>query len=294
MQGTKAIKNRIRSAKNMEQVTKAMEMVASARFRRCQERAELARPYAAKMREVIASLAGGSSGFRHPMLERREVKKTGYLVITSDRGLAGGYNANLLRMVEDQIRSRHQSPDEYVILVIGRKGADYLEKRGYPVVKKVIGLSDFPTFADIKDIASTAVSLFAKETYDELYLYYNHFVNPVTQQPRGELLLPLANLMDDLKSEGQEGVKRYVYEYEPSPEEVLSALLPKYAESLIFAALLDAKASEQAARMTAMGNASDNAGEMIKMLTLQYNRARQAAITQEVAEIVGGANALQG
>mgnify|MGYP003816998023 CR=1 FL=1 len=278
----------------MQQVTKAMEMVASARFRRSQERAASSQPYAAKMREVIASVAAGSSGFRHPMLVRREVKKTGYLVITSDRGLAGGYNANLIRMVEDQIRARHQSADEYVILAIGRKGADYFRKRGYPVIKYVTGLSDFPTYADIKDISSTAVSLFADGAYDELYLYYNHFINPVTQRPQGVLLLPLANLLDELKSEEQENANRYVYEYEPSPEEVLSALLPKYAESLVYAALLDAKASEQAARMTAMGNATDNAGEMIKTLTLHYNRARQAAITQEVSEIVGGANALQG
>jgi len=278
----------------MQQVTKAMEMVASARFRRSQERAAAAQPYAAKMREVIAGVAAGASGFRHPMLVRREVKKTGYLVITSDRGLAGGYNANLIRMVEEQIRSRHKSADEYVILAIGRKGADYFNKRGYPVIKQVTGLSDFPTYADIKDISSTAVAMYAQEAYDELYLFHNHFINPVTQRPQGQLLLPLANLLDELKGEGQENVKRYVYEYEPSPEEVLSALLPKYAESLIFAALLDAKASEQAARMTAMGNATDNAGEMIKTLTLRYNRARQAAITQEVSEIVGGANALQG
>lgn len=294
MQGTKAIKNRIRSAKNMQQVTKAMEMVASARLRRCQERAQSSRPYAEKMREVIASVAAGSSGFRHPMLSRREVKKTGYLVITSDRGLAGGYNANLLRLVEGKIRERHQSPEEYVIFVIGRKGADFFRKRSYPVIKQIVGLSDFPTYADIKDISSAAMSLFAEEAFDELYLYYNHFVNPVQQQPREELLLPLVNLLEELGNDQQGSAKRYVYEYEPSPEEVLSALLPKYAESLIYAALLDAKASEQAARMTAMGNATDNAGEMIKQLNLYYNRARQAAITQEVSEVVGGANALQG
>lgn len=293
MQNTKEIKRRIRSIQNTQQITKAMELVASARLRRSQERAEQARPYAEKMREVIASIAAGSTNVRHPMLTSREVKKTGYLVITSDRGLAGGYNNNLLRMVANDIRERHSSPDEYVIFVIGRKGRDYFRKRGYPVIEEVTDLSDFPTWADIKTIAQKAVSLYEEEAYDALYLYYNHFVSVISQQPRGELLLPLTNLLDELQEE-EEGAeqKRYNYKYEPSAEEVLSALLPQYAESLIFAAQLDAKASEMAARMTAMGNAADNAGEIIEKLNLAYNRARQAAITQEISEIVGGANAL--
>ncbi|GAB7387898.1 F0F1 ATP synthase subunit gamma [Bacillaceae bacterium] len=285
MQGTREIKRRIKSVQNTKQITKAMEMVSAAKLRRAQERAQKARPYAEKMREVIASIAAGTSGFRHPMLEAREVKKTGYIVITSDRGLAGGYNANILRTVVRTIAERHKSKDEYAIIVLGRKGRDFLKKRGYPVVDEITGLSDYPTFADIKAIASRAVGMFADGTFDELYLYYNEFINSITQRPKEVKLLPLA----DVAANG----KKMNYEYEPSAEEVLSVLLPKYAETLIYSALLDAKASEHGARMTAMGNATNNATEMIEKLTLSYNRARQASITQEISEIVAGANALQ-
>lgn len=290
MQGTREIKRRIKSVQNTKQITKAMEMVAAAKLRRAQERAEAARPYAEKMKEVITSIASGTTGVKHPMLQTREVKKTGYVVITSDRGLAGGYNGNILRKLTSTIRQRHKSSDEYAIIVLGRKGRDFLKKRGYPVVEEVIGLSDYPAFSDIKNIASTAVGMFAEGVFDELYLVYNQFVSAIQQTPTELRLLPL---QEEATGDENAAPNKANYDYEPSAEEVLADLLPKYAETLIFSGLLDAKASEHGARMTAMGSATDNASEMIDKLTLTFNRARQASITQEISEIVGGANAQQ-
>jgi F-type H+-transporting ATPase subunit gamma len=282
--GMRDIKREIKSKQNMKQITKAMEMVAASRLRRAQEAAEAARPYADKMKEVVASIAAGTKGVKHPMLQSRPIKKTGYLIITSDRGLAGGYNANIIRKLTQTIREKHKSADEYSIFVIGRKGRDYFRRRNMPIVEEVTGLPDSPTFADIKSIASAAVNNFELGAYDELYLYYNQFVNAITQIPTEKRLLPLEDM-------GGSGGAAANYEYEPSAEAVLEALLPKYAETLIYSALLDGKASEFGARMTAMGSATKNATKMINQLTLTYNRARQAAITQEISEIVAGANA---
>ncbi|SFF15379.1 F-type H+-transporting ATPase subunit gamma [Paenibacillus algorifonticola] len=282
--GMRDIKREIKSKQNTKQITKAMEMVAASRLRRAQEAAQASRPYSEKLKEVVASIAAGTKDVKHPMLETRPIKKTGYLVITSDRGLAGGYNANVLRKVTDAIRSKHKSNDDFVLFVIGKKGRDYFRRRNMPIVEEVTGLPDAPTFADIKIVASTAVQKFADGTFDELYVYYNKFVNAITQIPTEMRLLPLESVDGSAASTA-------AYEYEPSPEGVLEALLPKYAETLIYSALLDGKASEFGARMTAMGSATKNATKMISNLTLTYNRARQAAITQEISEIVAGANA---
>ena len=266
-----------------------MEMVAAAKLRRARKKAESARPYTEKMREVIASVAVVTDEVQHPMLVSRPVKKTGYLVITSDRGLAGGFDGNVFAHFGPNCGKRHRSKDEYVVFVIGRKGSDFLKRRDIPVIGEVTGLPDSPEFSDIKSIASQAVGMFAEEEYDELFLVYNEFINPVTQRPVEKRLLPLA----DLGEEESKSDLKALYEYEPSAEEVLTVLLPRYAETLIYSALLESKASEFGARMAAMGNATDNASEMIGAYTLQYNRARQAAITQELAEIVGGASALE-
>ncbi|MFX3634102.1 MAG: ATP synthase F1 subunit gamma [Candidatus Pristimantibacillus sp.] len=281
--GMRDIKREIKSKQSTKQITKAMEMVAASKLRRAQEAAQAARPYAEKLKEVVASIAAGTKDVKHPMLETRPVKKTGYLVITSDRGLAGGYNSNILRKVTQTIRENHKSNDEFVLFVVGRKGRDYFNRRNMPIVEEVIGVPDAPTFADIKSVAYTAVKNFAEGAYDELYLYYNEFVNALTQIPTATRLLPLEAVGGDASVA--------TYEYEPSPEGVLEMLLPKYAETLIYSAVLDGKASEFGARMTAMGSATKNANKMINQLTLTYNRARQAAITQEISEIVAGANA---
>ncbi|MFC6334941.1 ATP synthase F1 subunit gamma [Paenibacillus septentrionalis] len=282
--GMREIKREIKSKQNTRQITKAMELVAASKLRKAQEAAVAARPYADKLLEVVSNIASGTNGVTHPMLESRPIKKTAYLVVTSDRGLAGGYNANLLRKLTLTIKERHQSADEYAIFVIGRKGRDYFRRRNMPIIEEIIGLADAPTFGDIKAIAASAVNQFSEGVYDELYIYYNQFVNALTQIPTETRLLPLDNLSGE-----QQAVSSY--EYEPSAEGVLEVLLPKYAETLIYSAVLDGKASEQGARMTAMGSATKNATKMINSLTLTYNRARQAAITQEITEIVAGANA---
>jgi F-type H+-transporting ATPase subunit gamma len=281
------IKRQIKSKQNMKQITRAMEMVSAAKLKRAQNAAVAARPYADKLREVVFSIASGSGSVKHPMLQKREVKRTAYLVITSDRGLAGGLNSNLLRKLMAELRQKHSSPDQYAVFVIGRKGRDFLARRNIPIAQEMLGVSDSPTFADVKPIASAAVKGFEDGMYDELILVYNVFRNAISQVPTLKRLLPL-----DASEFGQEqqGPKAD-YEYEPSAEEVLQVLLPKYAETLIYSALLDNKASEHGSRMTAMGNATKNATKMIQQLTLTFNRARQAAITQEIAEIVGGANA---
>lgn len=284
--GMRDIKRQIKSVKNTRQITKAMEMVAASKLRRAQEKAEAARPYSEKLKEVVTSIASGTEGIQHPMLTVRPVKKTGYLIITSDRGLAGGYNANILRAVTMRIAERHKSKDEYALFVIGRKGRDFLRRREYPIIETVTELSDTPKFGDIKSIANSAVQKFIDGEFDELYVCYNHFVNAITQVPTVDRLLPMEAV--DKKERHEASAN---YEYEPSPMGVLEVLLPKYAETLIYSAILDGKASELGAKMTAMGNATKNASKMIGDLTLTYNRARQAAITQEITEIVAGANA---
>jgi F-type H+-transporting ATPase subunit gamma len=278
------IKSRINSTKKTSQITKAMEMVSASKWHRAEQNAKSFVPYMEKIQEVVANIALGSSGVTHPMLESRPVKKTGYLVITSDRGLAGAYNSNVLRTVYQTIQQRHKSTDEYAVIAIGRIGRDFFKKRGISVVLDITGLADQPSFADIKEIASKTVNLFADGTFDELYMFYNHYVSAIQQDVTEKKLLPLTDIAANQTMT--------TYEFEPSAEEILEVLLPQYAESLIYGALLDAKASEHAARMTAMKNATDNAHELIRTLTLSYNRARQAAITQEITEIVAGASAI--
>lgn len=281
--GMREIKRSIKSKQNTKQITKAMEMVASAKLKRAQDAAVASRPYTEKIKEVVASIASGGGTIKHPMLQSREIKRTAYLVVTSDRGLAGGYNANVLRKVWTTIQEKHKSSAEYDVFVIGRKGRDYFKRRGVELAGEVTGLSDTPKFADIKSVAAAAVKGFESGKYDELNLVYNQFYNAITQVPVVKQLLPL--------DQSQFTGAKASYEYEPSPEKVLDVLLPKYAETVIYSAVLEGKASEFGARMTAMGNATKNATKMIAGLTLTYNRARQAAITQEIAEIVGGANA---
>lgn len=288
----KDIKTSINSKKKTKQITKAMEMVSAAKLNRAQSKAQSFFPYTEKIREVVASIASGSD-VSHPMLETRdEIKKTAYVVITSDRGLCGAYNSGLLRQTLNLINERHESEDEYGIVVIGRIGRDFFKKRGMPIYQEIIGLSDQVEYSDIKNIASTTVQMFTDEIFDEVYLHYNHFVSAISQKVTETKLLPLNEFDGEETNEGQAG-GRLDYLYEPNPDVILEQLLPHYAESLIFGSLLDAKASEFGARMTAMRSATDNAEDMIDDLTLSYNRARQAAITQEINEIVGGAAALE-
>lgn len=285
MASLRDIKTRINSTKKTSQITKAMEMVSASKLNRAENSAKAFVPYMEKIQEVVANIALGSTDASHPMLESRPVKKTGYVVITSDRGLAGAFNSNVLRAVYQTIQERHRSTDEYAVIAIGKVGRDFFKKRGMPVVDEIVGLGDDINFADIKSIASNTVGLFADGKLDEIYLFYNHFVSAIQQEVTEKKLLPLSDIAANQKMT--------TYEFEPNQEDILEVLLPQYAESLIYGALLDSKASEHAARMTAMKNATDNAKELINTLTLSYNRARQAAITQEITEIVGGASALE-
>ncbi|MCT8140105.1 F0F1 ATP synthase subunit gamma [Anaerobacillus sp. CMMVII] len=285
MASLRDIKNRITSTKKTKQITKAMQMVSAAKLNKAQLKAQNFQPYTQKIRDVVVSIAGGNTEKTHPMLQSRPVKKTGYIVITSDRGLAGAYNSSILRTVLNTIKERHKSADEYGLIVMGRIGRDFFKKRQMPIIQEIVGLSDNPTYADIKNIASTTVQMFTDEIFDELFVFYNHFVSPIKQDVTETKLLPLTELTSDAAT--------LEYIYEPNEDVILEQLLPHYAESLIFGALLDAKASEFGARMTAMSSATDNAGALIDDLTLKFNRARQAAITQEITEIVGGAAALE-
>ncbi|MEH7547147.1 ATP synthase F1 subunit gamma [Neobacillus vireti] len=285
MASLRDIKQRITSTKKTSQITKAMEMTSAAKWNRGVMNAKAFVPYMEKMQEVTASIAIGSKGVNHPMLKARPVKKTGYIVITSDRGLAGAFNSNVIRRVNQTIQSRHKSNDEFAIITIGRVARDFFTKRGMNVALEIVGVSDQPNFSDIKDLTSSTVGMFEDGTFDELYVYYNHYISAISQEVTEKKLLPLSDLTTSSKLTS--------YEFEPSAEEILEVLLPQYAESLIYGALLDSKASEHAARMTAMRNATDNAKELINSYTLSYNRARQAAITQEITEIVGGAAALE-
>lgn len=285
MASLRDIKSRITSTKKTSQITKAMQMVSASKMNRAEANAKAYVPYMNKIQEVVASIASGSADAAHPMLVSRPVKKTGYLVITSDRGLAGAYNSSVLRHVLKTIQARHKSADEYIIIAIGRVGRDFFINRKMNVELDVVGVPDQPNFADISSLTKSAVDMFQNGLCDELFMYYNHYVSAILQEVTEKKILPLA----DVKAAGN----LTSYEFEPNAEEILEVLLPQYAESLIFGALLDGKASEHSARMTAMKNATDNAAELIDSLSLQYNRARQAAITQEITEIVGGAAALE-
>jgi F-type H+-transporting ATPase subunit gamma len=285
MASLRDIKNSINSTKKMSQITKAMEMTSAAKWNRGVMNAKAFVPYMEKIQEVTVAVAMGSQGINHPMLQSRPVKKTGYIVMTSDRGLAGAFNSNVIRRVFQTIQNRHKSKDEYSIIAIGRVARDFFVKRGINVDLEIVGVSDQPNFESVKDITSSTVGMFSDGTFDELYLFYTHYKSAITQEVVEKKLLPLTDISTTSKLTS--------YEFEPSAEEILDVLLPQYAESLIYGALLDSKASEHAARMTAMRNATDNAKEMIKNYSLIYNRARQAAITQEITEIVGGASALE-
>ncbi|MDL4839144.1 ATP synthase F1 subunit gamma [Aquibacillus rhizosphaerae] len=285
MASLRDIKTRINSTQKTKQITKAMQMVSASKMNKAEQNAKAFVPYSEKIQEVVASIAGSDQDTEHPMLQEREVKKTAYFVITSDRGLAGAFNSSILRSVYRTIQERHKSKDEYTVIAVGRVGRDFFRKRDIPLTNEIIGLSDQPNFTDIKDLTSETVQLYIDEEIDELIVYYNHYVSAISQEVSSTRLLPLTNVAEEATKKSIE------YEYEPNQQEILNVLLPQYAESLIYGALLDSKASEHASRMTAMQSATDNANDLIDDLSLAYNRARQAAITQEITEIVGGAAA---
>jgi ATP synthase, F1 gamma subunit len=264
-----------------------MKMVAAAKLRRAQEAAEASRPYTETLAGTLARLAGVSSDVEHPLLVKRtDVTKVGYIVVTADRGLCGGYNTNIIRTATDAIASDERKPDKGIIAV-GRKGRDFFRKRG-GLEAEYVNLGDKISFADAREIAQYVINAYENEEYDEIYLVYARFINALRQTPTIVKILPIE---PPEASDSDEKIN-VEYIYEPSAEEILVNLLPRYIGSQVYHAMLEGKASEHGARMTAMGNASENAGEIIDNLTLKMNKVRQAAITDEILDIVGGAEAL--
>ncbi|MDW7674493.1 MAG: ATP synthase F1 subunit gamma [Bacillota bacterium] len=283
MAGMRDIKRRIRSVKNTQQITKAMKMVAAAKLRKAQERVIAARPYKGKLKEVLGRLAQASGHVNHPLLHVRQAKKVAYVLVTADRGLCGGYNANVIRKAMVQLTD---SPVEADLIAVGKKGRDFFRRKKQNISKEFIGLGEEISMAEGRQLARFLMDAYEKGEYDEVYLVYTEFITAMRQKPEVVKLLPI-----DPPEETKVDETEYIFE--PHAEDVLATLLPRYVENQVYQVLLEAKASEHGARMTAMGSATDNAAEMISKLTLSYNRARQAAITREISEIVGGANALE-
>ncbi|MDD3268830.1 MAG: ATP synthase F1 subunit gamma [Syntrophomonadaceae bacterium] len=286
--GVREFKRRIRSVKSTQQITKAMKMVAAAKLRRAQEAAESSRPYNETLKGTLARLAAVSFDVRHPLLVKREdVRKVGYIVVTADRGLCGGYNTNIIKMA-NQAMAEDERKVETGIIAVGRKARDFYRKRS-SLEAEFINLGDKISYADAREVAQYVINAYENEEFDEVYLVYARFVNILRQIPTVTRLLPLE---PPTETEGKEG-HQVDYIYEPSAEDILLALLPRYIGSQIYNSMLEGKASEHGARMTAMGSATENAGEIINNLTLVMNKVRQAAITDEILDIVGGAEALK-
>lgn len=285
------IKTKIASTKNTSQITNAMQMVSAAKLGRSEEAARNFQVYAQKVRKLLTDIlhGNGAGSSTNPMLISRSVKKTGYIVITSDRGLVGGYNSSILKAVMELKEEYHPDGKGFEMICIGGMGADFFKARGIQPLYELRGLADQPSFDEVRKIISKTVEMYQNELFDELYVCYNHHVNTLTSQMRVEQMLPIVDL------DPNEADEEYslTFELETSREEILEQLLPQFAESMIYGAIIDAKTAENAAGMTAMQTATDNAKKVINDLTIQYNRARQAAITQEITEIVAGASALE-
>lgn len=286
MAGAKEIRTKIQSIKNTQKITRAMEMVAASKMRKAQDRMVTSRPYASKINTVISHLARGHSEYRHPYLEEREVKRVGYIVVSTDRGLCGGLNTNLFKTTVKAMREHADQGIGIDLCLIGRKAEGFFKRYGGNVLASATQLGDAPQIQDLIGIVKVMLDAFDAGQVDAIYIAYNDFVNTMAQTPTVEQLLPLP------ASEDKELAHYWDYIYEPDAKELLDQLLTRYIESQVYQAVVENIACEQAARMVAMKSASDNAGDLINEFQLAYNKARQAAITQEIAEIVSGAAAV--
>ena len=282
-QSKREIKRRIRGISNTKQITKAMELVASSKLRKTRKKLEKTEPYFETVLDSIRGILSSTKGIRHPFLEKREVKKSAYIVVTGDRGLAGGYNYNIIRMVENEIKDKK---DDVYIVAVGSKSRDYFKGRGYNVINEVIGISETPKFSDANAVGTRVIDMYRDGEIQEVKLAYTNFITTLNQETKLIRLLPSEGF-------GGDNEKRELIDYEPSPEEVLDYLIPKYVIGTIYGALIESSCSEQGARRTAMKSATDNAEDIIDELELRYNRARQASITSEISEIVAGVEALK-
>ncbi|MBN2248662.1 MAG: ATP synthase F1 subunit gamma [Coriobacteriia bacterium] len=292
MANLRDIKQRIVSVQSTSQITRTMEMVATAKIKKAQEKIESARPYSFAMMEVLGNVARFVQGASHPLLEEHEERTRVMVVsITSDRGLCGAFNSNILRITEDLIRSETEAGVETDVIAVGKKAIGYLRYRGIEPVVSYRDISDKPTFAEARSIAAHIIPRYEAGELDAAYIVFNRFKNVAEQKPETYQLLPIEQRV--MEADEEQGGMHAEYLFEPTPGEVLERLLPTYVETLVYRALMESAAAEQGARRTAMKSATDNASEMITTLTRSYNRARQAAITTEIAEIVGGAAALE-
>ena len=295
MASVQDIQRRLRAVRNTRKITRAMEMVAAARLRRAEQRITEMRPYADRMMELMVGTARASTSLRGlPLLQRHDEERTVAIVpITGDRGLAGGFNSQVLRRAFALERELRGEGKNVTWLVSGKKGASTLRFRNYDVQQAYTGFSDRPGYADAQAVAHRLAELYVEETVDRVVLVYNHYVSALVQQVTVQDVLPIPEeALEQGDEEAEEAAQRGDFIYEPEPEEILQRLLPVYVETEVFRALLESAASEQGARMSAMRNATKSAGELIDGLTLAMNRARQAEITQEILEVVAGADAL--
>ncbi len=288
MAGAKEIRSKIASIKSTQKITSAMEKVAVSKMRKAQMRMAASRPYAERIRQVIGHLANANPEYRHPFMVERPVKRVGYIVVSSDRGLCGGLNINLFKALIRSMKEWHDQMVEADLCVIGNKGASFFRSFGGNVVAAIGNLGEEPSVNDLVGSVKVMLDAFNEGRLDRLYLVSNKFINTMTQKPTIDQLLPLAEVED------AQAVKKgqWDYLYEPDAQQLLDALLVRFIESQVYQAVVENGAAEQAARMIAMKNATDNAGDLISDLQLVYNKARQAAITQEISEIVGGAAAV--
>ena len=287
MPGSKEIRTKIKSVQNTRKITKAMEMVAASKMRRAQERMRTARPYGEKIRNVAANISHANPEYRHPfVVERDTVKRVGMIVVTADKGLCGGLNTNVLRLALNRIKEWEAQGEELEVCAIGSKGLGFMQRLGAKVVSHVTGLGDWPHMEKLIGAVKVMLDDYTEDRFDRLMIFYTRFINTMKQEPVMEQLLPLTG--DALGVPGGS----WDYIYEPDAKAVLDQVMTRYIEALIYQAVAENMASEQSARMVAMKAASDNAGNVIDELTLVYNKSRQASITKELSEIVGGAAAV--
>lgn len=298
MANTKALVKRRKSVVNTRKITKTMEKVATAKLAKAQTAAMAARPYAKKLQQVIGDLASASAGISHPLLQTHDpVKKAVMIVLTSDRGLCGGFNSNLIRTARDLNADLEKRGLAIERIVQGKKGINAFKYLNFKIAKTYVGVSDKPTYARAEEIADNLIERYGKHEIDEVFIVYSSFISMSSQKPKVEKILPLASLKGEEAANKKAAAAKpkaegMGYLFHPDPKTILSEVLPLVVKMSVFTAMLENTAGEHAARRLAMKNATDAAEDMIRMLTRQYNRARQSKITQEIAEIVGGAEAL--
>lgn len=288
MASLREIKNRIEATRKTSQITKAMNMVSASKLRKIEKKYRNFQPLKEQVRSVLESILVSNPEFSHPLLQKREIKKIGYILVTSDRGLAGPYNSNILKYFQNLVKEKHQNKSDYIVATIGYRGYSWCKRNHIPLVnKESINSRDEVQFIDFQAMSKAFVNLYLEKQVDKIVIIYSHYINTISQTIEEEVILPFEDLTENSKKPSVN------YLFEPSPMDVADQLIPIFIEYTLYGIILDAKTSEHASRMSAMKNATDNAMEVIQKQNLIYNRARQAAITKELTDIIGGANAVK-